>query len=186
MKNMLYGALAYTLFTILIVSCKKEEGNTPTCDTPPTVAINATNTACGTTNGALEVVASGGKTPFQFSLDGKTFQPAATFSNVGPGKYTVTVKDANGCTETKEATVVSGISYAASVHEIISTNCATGSCHVSGGNAPGDFSQFAQVKAKASRIKETTKSGTMPKGGTLTAEQIQQIACWVDDGALDN
>src|SRR2546425_6074430 len=41
-----------------------------------------------------------------FSIDGTTFQASATFSGLTAGSYTITAKDANGCTSTATATIV--------------------------------------------------------------------------------
>ena len=45
----------------------------------------------------LTVEASGGVSPFEFSLDGVTFQSSNMFNGLMNGEYTVMVRDANGC-----------------------------------------------------------------------------------------
>jgi hypothetical protein len=137
----------------------------------------------------LQVAGSGGKSPYQYSIDGTTFQAGTSFASLGAGNYTVTIKDANNCTSTATTTIGANpgnISYESTVKNIIATNCAIGTCHVSGGQAPGDFSQLSVVQGKAAQIKIRTGNRSMPIGRTLTAEQIQQIACWVDSGAPAN
>lgn len=54
---------------------------------------------------AINASASGGTGTLEYSIDGANFQPANQFNNVPNGTYTVTVRDANGCTKTTEATV---------------------------------------------------------------------------------
>ena len=60
-----------------------------------TVTVNGSCT--GTLDGSITLTATGGKPPLQYSVDGTTFQNSNLF-NVTAGHYTITVKDANGCT----------------------------------------------------------------------------------------
>ena len=48
-------------------------------------------------NGTIEVEASSGTAPYQYSLNGVSFQGSGLFQGLGAGTYTVTVRDANGC-----------------------------------------------------------------------------------------
>ena len=66
----------------------------------PTATITAqTNVACfGGSTGSVTVGGSGGTTPYEYSLDGGAYQSSGTFNNLATDTYTVTVKDANGCT----------------------------------------------------------------------------------------
>ncbi|EJG00928.1 T9SS type B sorting domain-containing protein [Flavobacterium sp. F52] len=66
----------------------------------PTATLASNSDLCyDTTNRAtLVVTASGGKTPYSYSLDGAPGQLSNTFTNVGPGTHSIVVTDANGCT----------------------------------------------------------------------------------------
>lgn len=66
----------------------------------PTATLASNSDLCyDTTNRAtLVVTASGGKTPYSYSLDGAPSQLSNTFTNVGPGTHSIVVTDANGCT----------------------------------------------------------------------------------------
>ncbi|MBL4585885.1 MAG: PKD domain-containing protein, partial [Flavobacteriales bacterium] len=48
-------------------------------------------------NGSIEVAAASGTEPYQYSLDGISFQGAGLFEGLFAGSYTITVMDANGC-----------------------------------------------------------------------------------------
>ena len=140
---------------------------------------------CGGSDGSLTIIASGGDGNFRFSIDDGGFQDSNEFDNLSNGLHTVTIIDGNDCQTSGEGYVVSGISYSVEVSSIITTYCAIPGCHVAGEPLP-DFSVFANVQAQASEIKSRTQSRNMPRGSTLTDEQIAAIACWVDDGALNN
>ena len=49
--------------------------------------------------------ALGGISPYWYSIDGVNFQPMGTFTHLFDGDYTVYVRDALGCVETKQVTI---------------------------------------------------------------------------------
>ncbi len=49
-------------------------------------------------NGTITVNATGGTAPLQYSLNGGAYQSTNTFTNLQPGTYTVTARDASLCT----------------------------------------------------------------------------------------
>lgn len=57
----------------------------------------------------ITVAATGGSLPYQYSIDGITFQNDNTFNVIGNGDYNIEVVDANGCETTTIATVNSPI-----------------------------------------------------------------------------
>ncbi len=72
-----------------------------------TATAASVTTSCTTPNGTLTatVPAGSGNAPYQYSLNGGTFQTSSSFTNVVPGNYVVIVKDALGCTANATATV---------------------------------------------------------------------------------
>ena len=66
---------------------------------PKAIALSVTagtiTSATGTTS--LTINANGGTSPYQFSLNGSTFQPSNNFSNLLAGSYQISLKDNNGC-----------------------------------------------------------------------------------------
>ncbi len=70
-----------------------------------TVSSTFTNASCnGGADGTITAIATGGIVPLTYSIDGTNFQASNVF-NVLPGNFTVTVKDANNCTNTTNVTV---------------------------------------------------------------------------------
>jgi len=51
----------------------------------------------GGSDGQIEVTASGGTSPYEFSLDGVNYQGSGLFTGLAANTYTVYVRDANGC-----------------------------------------------------------------------------------------
>lgn len=82
----------------------------------------------------------------------------------------------------------SGASFSLSIAPIIDANCAVTGCHINGQQQPTLIS-YEQISSYAGKIKLRTSNGTMPppeSGNRLEQLEIDKIACWVDDGALDN
>ena len=81
-----------------------------------------------------------------------------------------------------------GVHFSDTIEPIISMNCAVAGCHVTGSQLP-TLETYEQIAANASLIKDRTSSGIMPpptSGISLSAEEINNIACWVDAGAPQN
>ena len=75
---------------------------------PSALAISHTgsNVICqNTSTGAIDVQASGGIQPYQFSLDGTNFQSNLNFTNLSPGSYTIYVKSNDNCIVTANRTI---------------------------------------------------------------------------------
>ncbi|NNE76416.1 MAG: cytochrome c [Pricia sp.] len=78
------------------------------------------------------------------------------------------------------------VSFSAFIRPLIDTNCMP--CHNGDGTEPfaPNLTTYASVESISELVKEVTQSRRMPKEGTLTDAQIEAIACWVDNGALNN
>lgn len=61
--------------------------------------------ACQGSDGTLTVFASNGTPPYSYTIDGINFQFSNVYTGLYPGNYNVTVKDANGITNSLLATV---------------------------------------------------------------------------------
>ncbi len=73
----------------------------------PTVSATSTGALCNNVNGTITATGNGGLAPLQYSIDGFNFQTGNIFTGLNAGTYTVTVKDASGCTGTITVTVAS-------------------------------------------------------------------------------
>lgn len=149
------------------------------------MTLTSTNTDCNSANGSISATAIGGEDPITFSLNARGFTSSSTFENLQQGTYTLVAIDATGCKVSKSIRVASRASFANDILPIISTNCAISGCH-NGSSGLTNFSVQKNIQASASAIKAQTSSRSMPIGKTLTQDQINLIACWANDGALDN
>ncbi|WP_136480938.1 T9SS type B sorting domain-containing protein [Cognatitamlana onchidii] len=77
---------------------------------PSATIINADYCYDTSNQATLEVSASGGQSPYQYSINGGAFQSNPRFTGLTPGTYNITIRDAYGCeftlpTETIEPSV---------------------------------------------------------------------------------
>ncbi|MDZ4715637.1 MAG: SprB repeat-containing protein [Cytophagales bacterium] len=155
-----------------------------------TLTTSPNNQCHAPQNGSVSASATGGTPPYLFKIDNGTFGTASSFSALPHGVYTVIVKDGTDCEVILHATVQrgdTGISYAAQIQPILNAACNFSGCH-GAGTGSRDWTNFSTVKSKATQIKMRTGNRSMPigTGPSLSQTQIEQIACWVDDGANNN
>jgi len=143
--------------------------------------VITTEAGCGTDQGSIEVEASGGEEPFSYAINGGSAQESNVFSGLGHGSYDVTITDAIGCETSQTVDVLSGVSFENSIRDIIRNDCAISGCH-NGSRSP-DLRTASAIQSNAKRIKARTANRSMPRGRTLTQNEIDLIACWADDGA---
>lgn len=97
------------LLFLLINACGKGGDGGPAPDPCSGVTVNVTGTVThpstnGGTNGSVTVSATGG-TGFSYKLGSGAYQAGTTFSGLAAGTYTITAKNANGCTGTASFTL---------------------------------------------------------------------------------
>ncbi|WP_198659641.1 SprB repeat-containing protein, partial [Nubsella zeaxanthinifaciens] len=65
-----------------------------------------TDIACsGASTGSITIAATGGTSPYLYSIDGSTYQSGTNFTGLAAGTYNLLVKDANQCKATLNVTV---------------------------------------------------------------------------------
>src|SRR5205809_917870 len=127
-----FGSLAAGSYTITVKDANGCSTTQPVTITEPASALGSsissqTNVDCfGASTGSVTVSGSGGTTPYTYSIDGTNFGNSGTFSNLAAGSYTITVKDANGCTTTQPVTITQPASGL--IASALATNpaCSTG------------------------------------------------------------
>lgn len=103
-------------------------------------------TCNGATDGEVTVSATGGTTPYQYSIDGgATWQGSGNFTGLGAGAVTVTIEDANGCLTTVNATINEPSAVTGNTTLLVDVSCSGGSdgeftVAGSGGTSPYQYS----------------------------------------------
>lgn len=139
---------------------------------------------CGAAQGGATITAFDGAEPYEYRLGDGSFVTTNSFAGLSAGEYALTVRDATGCEVNQTLRVLSGVSFTASISPIIKNKCAISGCH--NGTQFPDFRVFKNIHDNAGQVKTLTGNGTMPQQGSLTQDEINLIACWVDDGAPEN
>jgi len=73
---------------------------------PLDLVATLTPSNTGANNGIINLTATGGTPPYQYSIDGVSFQSNNSFTNLAPGTYTVTVEDEKDCIQTITVTII--------------------------------------------------------------------------------
>ena len=91
------------VYTVTVMDANGCTATTTAIVAVNSIVVNASITAnvfCfGGNDGQITVTVGGGLAPFQYSLNGGSFQSSNIFSNLAPGSYTVEVVDVNGFTQ---------------------------------------------------------------------------------------
>lgn len=85
----------------------------------------------------------------------------------------------------RETECAEEVFFLTDIQPIIQTNCALSGCHAKGGTSP-ELTSFEKVAGRAADVAHETQSGHMPpasSGKSLSAEEINMISCWVQQGA---
>ncbi|MDB5285013.1 MAG: hypothetical protein JWO06_4088, partial [Bacteroidota bacterium] len=108
----------------------------------PTVALSKFGTTCGAINGVINVLAGGGITPYQYSLNGGAYQLPDSFTNLSSATYAVAVKDGNGCVNADTISVSPSSAVSINPGSAILSCGATGTIVVNavGGQTPYQYS----------------------------------------------
>ncbi|MEY3074779.1 MAG: hypothetical protein RJB25_417, partial [Bacteroidota bacterium] len=94
---------SYTLTAIDANGC--QQAFTSTITEPTALSLSASTTVSNGNDGTIALSASGGNSPYTYSMDGQTFYSGSFFASLAIGTYTCYVKDNNGCITSIEVTV---------------------------------------------------------------------------------
>lgn len=128
----------YTVTVSDASGCSVTESITVNQPTQITATTTVTNAACGQSNGAVALVASGGNGGYSYLWNNNA--TTASISNQAAGTYTVTITDNNNCTATSSAVITNNGSFTVvptSINVLCNGgNTGSASLNVSGGT-PG-------------------------------------------------
>ncbi|MFZ1529157.1 MAG: YDG domain-containing protein, partial [Ferruginibacter sp.] len=126
-----FSGLAAGSYTAYVKDSKDCVGSQPvTISQGPAlnVTVNKTNASSCENDGTIRVFATGGSSPYTYSIDDVTYGSSNLFAGLSASNYTVYVKDVKGCTGSLNVTI--------SLNEILVTAYATAasSCASSNGS----------------------------------------------------
>ncbi len=175
----------------------------------PTTNAATTDPGCAGNDGQIIVAATGGVSPFTYSIDGgTTFQISNTFTGLTDGVYTVVSEDANGCQGTFLATLIPGTGTLSVTSNLTDPGCANNDGQIvvatSGGSPAYTYSidggitfqsgdTFTGLSAGTYNIVSAdgtgcqgTSSATLTVAGiTLTVSSTTtDPSCGVNDGSI--
>ncbi len=137
------SAGAYTVYIQDAGGCQSTSTVTIAEPTAITHTVSIVDASCGSSTGSISVAATGGQTPYTYSLDG-TSQSNGTFSGLAGGSYTVQVTDANGCTSSMTTETVNGGTAPSITTSISGETCMNSNGEISisatGGTTPYSYS----------------------------------------------
>jgi hypothetical protein len=168
------------------------------------VSTSSVSTLCGTSNGSVSAVVSGGTSPYSYVWTPGNAN-TATVSNLAAGVYSLVVTDANGCTSNGTATVSN--SNGPTVTCVVSNiSCFGGTngaamAQVSGGTAPysyawtpsgGTNTTASNLSAGTYAVQVTDNTGCIGTAGVTITEPTQIIltetiipsSCTNDNGSI--
>ena len=112
---------------------------------PPRIErLDQLSTTCGLDNGSVIIVGSGGTSPYEYSLNGFTYQSSNTFNSLAEGTYMAYLRDVNMCVDSLPFTIDSVPSPSLAFADVVDATCSSSNgvieLHVQGGDAPFSFS----------------------------------------------
>ena len=146
------------------------------------------DTDCLSGNGVVGISPTGGSPPYQLKFQNSIVANTLEITGLENGLHQISVIDEQMCEFVLAVNIPKGptaTSWAVDIKPIIDTRCAKPLCHVEG-TGRSDLSKLSTVQQLASQLKTKTQDRSMPFDEPMPVSQIQLIACWVDDGALNN
>ena len=139
------AAGSYTVTVTDANGCTETASVTITQPTDLTATItDQTNVSCnGLADGTATVEAGGGTPDYSYSWNTTPVQTGVTATGLAAGSYTVTVTDANGCTETASVTITQPTDLTATITDQTNVSCnglADGTATVEAGGGTPDYS----------------------------------------------
>jgi len=191
-------SLCLLLEITFAISCVNEDTGPQECDGSLSIFVDSTtpSTSCTPANGTISTSATGGKPPYQYSLNNGAKQPSGIFSNLSGGEYDIKVIDANGCENViADVEVEDNLTLDIGTTSTADSDCSSNNGAIvasgSGGNAPYQFalnnggfsatSTFSNLAAGTYSVKIQDASGCVKEktesvGGPVSYQfQIKPI-----------
>ena len=150
-----------------------------TVDQPDSLALSIDSShsvlCYGQDNGYVMLEATGGVTPYSYSIIGNAPQASAEFSNLGPGNYLFQVEDANNCYHIINHAVTEPDTLISALNQVTPVSCYGSSDGSISAIAIGGVSPYSYSTNGTDYISESTLSGVL--AGSHTVYVRDQNGC---------
>jgi|GEM_PF-6030692 len=160
----------------------------------PALECSAKAASCfGGQDGEVTTNVSGGSAPYEFSLDEGDFQSSGNFSGLSTGTYTITVRDANGCSMTCDISVDQPEALTCGIENIRPVTCAgdqNGSATVNASGGSGSYTYLwdnGETTATATQLLAGTHEVTVTDANdcivtcTVNIESPSPLSCSISN-----
>ncbi|MCX7863392.1 MAG: gliding motility-associated C-terminal domain-containing protein [Bacteroidales bacterium] len=133
--------------------CSKVKVDTINQPTMILVNLNVTQPTCSNSNnGSIQAIVSGGASNYQYMWSNGNSSPF--INNLPAGNYSLTITDANGCTQTAQTTLVapSAINAQANISQITCFNAQNGSIQLTVSGGTGTYSYMWSNQATTASL----------------------------------
>jgi gliding motility-associated-like protein len=152
----LTAAVNYKIVATINAACSGVQISKNFTIIAPTIATTPTDEICGNAAGQIVAAGSGTVTPYTYSINGTNFFSTGTFTGLVANTYTITVKDGNGCINTKQVVIANNSFKPTFVTTYSGTTCgnSTGAIDATpnGGAGPYQYSINNGVSYQPSNI----------------------------------
>lgn len=162
-----FTSLAAGTYTVYVNDNGSCQGTTTVTISEPSAVVHSattTDATCGSSNGSIVVTATGGSSPYTYSLNSGSGQSSGSFTGLAAGSYTVQATDANGCTSTMTTETVGGASGPSLTTTVSDETCmdANGQIIVNatGGSTPYSYSNDGGSTYQSSSVFSGLSAGT--------------------------
>jgi len=178
------AAGSYTVYVQDNSGCLDSASTTLVNLSSVTLTVDTTyNVSCaGAADGGFEVTLTNGVAPFEYSINGITFQSSGAFAGLSGGTYTVLGRDAAGCQDVVQITISEATPLVVTVDSVTNLSCngaGSGAIYISvtGGTA-GTVPTFSPL-AGNTRSGAGLNSGTFSQlsNGALTGRPAANGTC---------
>jgi gliding motility-associated-like protein len=159
--------------------------------TEPAAVLSLSNTAqtnvlCyGNSTGAVTVSAAGGTSPYEYKIGTGAYASTATFSSLAAGSYTITAKDANGCTQTLSVTITEpSAALSIATPSITNVGCKGASTGAVSLTVSGGTTSYSYAWTGPSSYSATTKDISSLAAGTYGVTVTDANGCSASNSSV--